>query len=499
MQQEPELPELSSLEGELLGGKYVVESVLGHGGMGVVFRARDVGSHQLVAIKVLRQELVGSEEAVARFDREARASVALSSEHVARIFDVGRTSAGAPFIVMEHLVGKNLSTLVDERALGMNAVLDIALEVCEALTEAHARGIIHRDLKPANVFVVEDPNGRRWAKVLDFGIAKVDGSTFGGQALTTTGSMIGTPWYMPPEQLDTRFGVTPKADVWSLGATLYNALTGRTPYEAESFFELSVKVYTNEPTPIERHRSDLPPEVVALIHGCLQKDVARRLALPDVIERLLHLRRARESREDGASAAAEPPITIAPVTPTVLAHGAASRAPISATIRMTPQPDVRKKTLALPAAELLGGMATAATQIAPPFAPPSAPVASLAFSPARIGAAIALAAVMVIAGILMVLRLRHPEPDPLPLPAASAETPPASSAAAGLPVPDPPSSAAASAPTASVSTAQPSVTSQPAQVTPRPGGRRPAGRPTPPGPKPDPSPPGSGGALTHER
>ncbi len=486
MDHEPELPELSSLEGELLGGKYVAESVLGRGGMGIVFCARQVDGGPPVAIKVLRQELVGSEEAVARFDREARASVSLQSAHVARIFDVGRTSAGAPFIVMEHLIGRSLSAIVAEHTLDPATVVDLALEVCDALTEAHARGIIHRDLKPANVFVVEAPDGSRSAKVLDFGIAKVDGTTFGGQSLTTTGSMIGTPWYMPPEQLDTRFGVTPKADVWSLGATLYNALTGRTPYEAESFFELSVKVYTHEPTPIERHRGDLPPDLVALVHGCLQKDVTKRLALADVVERLKHLQASHRPAETAPPTRRQVSSMTAPITPTLLAPVMASTAPSSATMRMTPQPDARARQAHALArtAVLLGG--------ASGVSPVVAPAASFPVAPVRIGAVIALAAAVAIAGILLVVRLRHSPSDPATAPGATSEpaSPTAASSATAV--------ASAPAPVTSTPLATPS-SSQAAVVTPRPTVKRPTVRPPPPpSTKPDPGA-SSGGALTHER
>src|ERR1051326_8983161 len=179
-------------EGGVLAGKYRVERVLGVGGMGVVVSALHLQLDERVALKFLLPDALENQEAVARFQREARAAVKIKSEHVARVSDVGQLENGAPYMVMEYLEGSDLSDVLKQRgSLPVEEAVQYVLEACEAIAEAHALGIVHRDLKPSNLFLAKRPDGRSIVKVLDFGISKVRAS--GGMAdaaMTKTSSVM---------------------------------------------------------------------------------------------------------------------------------------------------------------------------------------------------------------------------------------------------------------------------------------------------------------------
>src|ERR1700733_1118638 len=189
-------------EGDILAGKYRVERVLGVGGMGVVVAASHVQLETKVAIKFLLPEMLSSREAVARFPREARAAVRITSEHVARIFDVGTLENGAPYMVMEFLEGGDLAAWIEQRGpMPVEQAVEFVLQACVAVADAHGLGIVHRDLKPANLFCVRRTDGRLLIKVLDFGISKVTqfGSSGPGTSATKTSALMGSPLYMSPE------------------------------------------------------------------------------------------------------------------------------------------------------------------------------------------------------------------------------------------------------------------------------------------------------------
>ncbi|HEX3770978.1 MAG TPA: protein kinase [Polyangiaceae bacterium] len=260
--------------GQILAGKYRVERVLGRGGMGVVVAARHIELDDLVALKFLLPEALGSEEAVARFLREARASVRIKSEHVARVHDVGTLETGAPYIVMEYLEGSDLAALL--RARGprpVEEVVDFVTQACEAMAGAHVLGIVHRDLKPSNLMVVRRNDGSECVKVLDFGISKVSG---GGGRMTQSLAVLGSPSYMSPEQMMSTRDVDARTDIWSMGAILYELLTGELPFVGETLPALGMVIATQEPTPIRSYRSDVPPGVEAVIARCLAKRADQR-------------------------------------------------------------------------------------------------------------------------------------------------------------------------------------------------------------------------------
>jgi eukaryotic-like serine/threonine-protein kinase len=265
--------------GQVLVDKYRVERILGAGGMGVVVAAHHLQLHLEVAIKFLRGAALLDGEAVARFQREARAAVKLKSEHVARVLDVGTLESGSPFMVMELLDGLDLGTLVEtgDRIATGDAV-DYVLQASEAIAEAHSLGIVHRDIKPRNLFLTSRVDGRPLIKVLDFGISKVlEGAGDGRNiTLTSTTDIVGSPSYMSPEQLRSARSVDERTDIWSLGVVLYELLTGKLPFGGENVMSIVLTIAQEGPAPISGVRPDVPPALEAAVMRCLEKDKALR-------------------------------------------------------------------------------------------------------------------------------------------------------------------------------------------------------------------------------
>ena len=266
-------------EGDILAGKYRVERVLGVGGMGVVVAAHHLQLDERVALKFLLPEALGNPEAVARFAREARASVRIKSEHVARVSDVGTLPNGAPYMVMEYLEGGDLAAWLKQRgAMPIDVAVEFVLQACVAVADAHALGIVHRDLKPANLFCIRRSDGQLSIKVLDFGISKLTdlSGTGPGMGMTKTSALMGSPLYMSPEQMRSSKDVDSQTDIWALGVILFELMTTRPAFLAESVTELAIKV-ASEPAPLIRgFRPDVPPALEAIISKCLEKDKRQR-------------------------------------------------------------------------------------------------------------------------------------------------------------------------------------------------------------------------------
>ncbi|MFS8066498.1 MAG: serine/threonine-protein kinase, partial [Byssovorax sp.] len=267
-------------EGEVLAGKYRIERVLGQGGMGVVVAAMHLQLNQRVAIKLLLQG--ATPEVVERFLREARAAVRLKCQHVARVIDVGALPDGAPYMVMEYLEGNDLSQIVrGSGALSVPDAVEYLLHACEAIGEAHSIGIIHRDLKPANLFLTRAADGTSTVKVLDFGISKTgesESSEGEGMSLTKTSAVLGSPLYMSPEQMKSARSADARSDIWSLGAILYELLTGGVPFNAMTFTELVLMANMEAPRPIATIRNDVAPGLEAAVLKCLAKRPEDRFA-----------------------------------------------------------------------------------------------------------------------------------------------------------------------------------------------------------------------------
>ena len=262
--------------GDLLGGKYRIERVIGQGGMGVVAAARHTELHQRVAIKVLPAHLATDKDLVERFMREARAAARLRSEHAVKVVDVGARSNGSPYIVMELLEGQDLGALVERGPVSIPDAVDYILQACEAVAEAHALGIVHRDLKPRNLFLTAKLHGRALVKVLDFGLAKR--INMKDRALTATAAVMGSPQYMSPEQMKASRDVDFRTDVWSLGVCLYELITARVPFAGDSVPVLCAAVLTEDPIPLLSLRPDAPYQLWLIIQKCLMKDAAHRYA-----------------------------------------------------------------------------------------------------------------------------------------------------------------------------------------------------------------------------
>ena len=276
------MDEFAFREGDLLAGKYRFERVLGRGGMGVVVAAFHVQLAQPVAMKFLLREACAHPEAVSRFLREARAAVRIQSEHVARVLDVGELEPGVPYIVMEYLRGSDLGEVVSASgALQVSDAVDYVLQACEAIAEAHALGIVHRDLKPANLFLTRRPDGSGFVKVIDFGISKAtqEGGGLGESAnMTSTTAMLGSPRYMSPEQIRSTKNVDHRTDIWALGVVLFEILTARPVYLAETLSGLIAMIGADPPPLLRSVRSHAPVALERVIARCLEKDPARRFA-----------------------------------------------------------------------------------------------------------------------------------------------------------------------------------------------------------------------------
>jgi len=245
--------------------------------MSVVARGERLPSGETVALKLLHPDLAADPELQERFRREARALSALESEHVVRVLEVVEAADGQPCMVMEFLEGEDLDRVLDEEGpLPLGEAVAAVHQACEAVAEAHAHGVIHRDLKPANLFRVRTDDGSMNVKVIDFGIAK-RAETGEEPSLTGSGTAMGSPLYMAPEQLRAE-RVDIRADVWALGITLYELLSGITPFEAPVPAMVMAAIFGRPPMSLCDERPDVPAELEQIIFRCLAKDPAERFA-----------------------------------------------------------------------------------------------------------------------------------------------------------------------------------------------------------------------------
>lgn len=270
-----------ALAGRILAGRYQLESVLGRGGMGVVYTARHIAINRTIAVKVLRRDLARSGDAVARFHREARAAASIGSPYIVDVFDFGFTDEGDAYIAMEKLDGIDLRRLVkDNGALAPSRALQICKQIAKGLSAAHGRGIVHRDLKSENVFVCPR-DGSEHIKLLDFGISKVTELDDGRGPLTSEGVVMGTPHYMAPELLHGAMAADQRADVYALGCVLYEMLTASVPFSGRTAMEVAYK-HVHEPVePPSSRRAGLAPALDKLVLHALAKKPDERIRTAD--------------------------------------------------------------------------------------------------------------------------------------------------------------------------------------------------------------------------
>jgi serine/threonine-protein kinase len=295
--------------GQLIDDRYVVERALGSGSFGQVVSARSVADGERVAIKILLPELTRDQEAEIRFLREAQAAARLESPHTARVLDVRRLKTGAPYLVMELLDGMDLESYLQQKGpLSIDEAVALVAQACDALTEAHALGIVHRDLKLANMFLVKRPDGAGTLKILDFGIAKVDGHDPAQVALTASSVAFGSPQYMSPEQLRSTRDVDARTDLWSLGVCFYEMLTRAMPFEGASQPLLFAAILGSPAAPLRARRPDVPADLAAIISRCLEKDLTRRWQSARELKDALAAWAMKETGKPITESRAPPPI-----------------------------------------------------------------------------------------------------------------------------------------------------------------------------------------------
>jgi serine/threonine-protein kinase len=289
--------------GTIIDGKYCVMRTLGQGGMGVVYVAEHTFLKKPVALKLLRGEVATQVGMAARFEQEARATSLIEHENVVRVTDFGRTPAGELYLVMELLDGRPLSAeLLEKPKVKPGRALWVTQQVLRGLEAAHGQGVVHRDLKPDNVFVVSRTDGQELVKLVDFGIAKLRSET--ATHLTITGSVMGTPQYMSPEQARGEPDVDHRADLYAVGVMMYKMLAGQPPYRGENYNLLLFEILSGQPTPLEKVAPDVDKELIQIVMRAMASDRKKRyqnarelrVALEGIMPRILTLDERTEFR-----------------------------------------------------------------------------------------------------------------------------------------------------------------------------------------------------------
>ncbi len=497
--------------GDVIEGKYKVLRKIGAGGMGTVYEGVNIRIERRVAIKVLHADIAELPEFAKRFEREARAAARIGSPHVCDVLDLGDLPNGERFIVMEFLEGMSLEERIVTRGkMTEQELAPIAFEILEGLGTMHHASVVHRDLKPANVFLAREPGRRQEVvKILDFGVAKLLPRADDPGAMTSTGSMMGTPLYMSPEQARGARDVDGRTDLYAASVMFYRALSGALPYMADNLHELLFKIVLEEPKPLAEIIPDVDPEFAALVMKGLERDPGRRwssareyqeaiaawgrtqgipslnfeVTLPTTPPPLLPLSGSLPI----VPAAVTPVKPITPVAPektpveaTQLAAGQTQAMPHAMegsdraikingktpTAWSEDAPEIAKRAYAELAAK--NGMRPPLTSDpAPSEVVPSNVPTHVPSKPKRTGVIIAGVgiAVLGLVGVIGVTAMTKPSPGPAPTLASSSPPPPASETTEPPPTPTPTPTATETAPaeTATVATPEPTTTSVPTQ------------------------------------
>ncbi len=265
--------DVDPLVGTTIDGRYLVERVLGEGGMGLVYLGKHIVLGKPLAVKVLRPDVSKDQEIITRFRQEAQSASSIGNQHIIDISDFGTLPDGSTYFVMEFLDGVDLTGAIEQSGqMASNRVVHIAKQLCTALGAAHENGIVHRDLKPDNVYLIKRGGDADFVKVLDFGIAKVGGSN---SKLTRAGQVFGTPHYMSPEQC-AGSGVDHRTDIYAIGVMLYEMLTGDVPFDADNLMGILTKHLYEDPIPPTQRNPELPKDMEAVILKAMSKQLETR-------------------------------------------------------------------------------------------------------------------------------------------------------------------------------------------------------------------------------
>jgi serine/threonine-protein kinase len=258
--------------GRVIGDKYGVTGLIGEGGMGAVYEAEHLAIGRLVAVKVLHPRNAQKRDAISRLQHEARVVGTIGHPNICEIYDMGRLEDGSPYLVMERLQGETLAQRIDrDGPVPYLELIDMVIQVLSALIAAHEKGVIHRDLKPDNIFLTERSGMPSVAKLLDFGISKASGIEDTAVNLTKSGMVMGTPYYMAPEQARGERMLDHRVDLWAVGVILYEALTGRRPFVAKNYNALLVHILTSRHRPLADLAPHLPAPLGAVVDRALSK------------------------------------------------------------------------------------------------------------------------------------------------------------------------------------------------------------------------------------
>jgi len=317
----PTIPDTSEsyAGGTVVAGKYRLRRLLARGGSGSVFEAERIADGALFALKRMDHASTGDEVSMNRFAREVRAANTVQSEHIAVVLDVG-TDAGCPFLLMELLQGEDLGARLQRvKRLSWGEAVNVTWQILVGLTFAHAAGVVHRDLKPENVFLTERPEGPPCVKILDFGVSKIQPKgTTTPLALTLKGATVGTPLYMSPEQATARPDVDERSDIYSVGAILFECLTGRPPHVGESNEAILQSIRTNHAPPVQGVARELPTAIAEVVDRALAFERGARFASADEMRLALEASMAGDEGRQAEGERASRPIWLAAVVALVI-------------------------------------------------------------------------------------------------------------------------------------------------------------------------------------
>jgi len=265
------------LIGQTIDNKYKIISLLGEGGMGTVYEVRHALIGRRLAMKFLHRQYASSPEVVTRFHREAQAAAQIGHDNICEVTDMGTGPDGSPYIVMEYLDGKDLKNVIqDEGKLPPERAAHILAQVLSALEAAHQAGIIHRDMKPENIYITQKSDRPDYVKLLDFGISKFRTLEGEGKGLTQTGTVLGTPYYMSPEQARGDHNIGQATDIYAVGVIMYQMLTGELPFDAPNYNALLIKILTEEPPDPKKLNPAIPDDLVRVIQKAMDREAHQR-------------------------------------------------------------------------------------------------------------------------------------------------------------------------------------------------------------------------------